>query len=301
VVDVETRRARSERTQGFSLHAVERRQIEAALGTSRHLGDLIRQTVPGIRMRQTNNLAGTDVCLEFRDAATISLLQTRACNHPMVVVDGVPVANPHQLYGTIGLSNIDRIQVIPPAEAGARYGTGSLYGVLLIETRSPGTDRTGESRPFTPAELRRKSAFDWSQDPAGHPLLRTSAGAFLGNAAGLAAGIAVGRRCIGVDARDQIVTGCSTVGDVSAVLGAMLLPAAAAALGAHWGGATAASRGRLLPAMLGAGMMVFPGYAFSMATVGGGSDVANAVGAAMLVVGTPLLVTLADRMFRDLR
>jgi hypothetical protein len=53
--------------------------------------------------------------------------------------------------------------------------------------------------------------------------------------------------------------------------------------------------------MLGAGMMVFPGYAFSMATVGGGTEVANAVGATMLVLGTPFLVTLADRMFRDLR
>jgi hypothetical protein len=301
VVEAETSRVRTERAQGFSLHSVDRRQIERALGTSKHMGDLIRQTVPGIRLRQTNNLAGTDVCLEFRAAATISLLGTRACNHPMVLVDGVPVTNPNLLYGTIGLSNIDRIQVIPPGEAGVRYGTGSLYGVLLIDTRPPGADRTGGDRPLTPMDLQRRSAFDWGRDPQGHPLLRTSAGAFLGNAAGLAAGVAIGRRCISVDRRDQIVMGCSPVGDVTAVLGAMLVPATAAALGAHWGGTTAASRGRLVPALLGAGMMIFPGYAFSMATVGGGSEVANAAGAIMLVLGTPLLVTLADRMFRDLR
>lgn len=301
VVEAETTRTRAERAQGSSLHVVDRAQIEAALGTSRHLGDLIRQTVPGIRLRQSNNLAGTDVCLEFRSAATISLMQTRSCNHPMVLVDGVPVSNPNYLYGTMGLQNIERIQMIPPGEAGARYGTGSLYGVLLVETRNPGTDRTGGDRRASPVDLRRRSAFDWGQDPAGHNLLRTSAGAFLGNAAGLAAGLAIGGRCIAVDDKDQIVTSCGKVGDVSAILAAMLLPAAASALGARWGGATATSRGRLLPAVLGAGMMLFPGYAFSMATVGGGSEVANTVGAAMLVVGTPVLVTLADRMFRKLR
>ncbi|MDP2958169.1 MAG: TonB-dependent receptor plug domain-containing protein, partial [Longimicrobiales bacterium] len=299
VVEAETARTRAERAQGSSLHVVDRRQIERALGTSKHLGDLIRQTIPGIRLHQSNNLAGTDVCLEFR-TVTISLVQAQACNHPMVVVDGVPVTNPNFLYGTIGLDNIERIQMIPPGEAGARYGTGSLYGVLLIETRSPGTDRTGGDRRVSPLD-QRKSAFDWGQDPAGHNMVRTSAWAFLGNAAGLAAGVAIARRCITVDRRDQIVTSCGTVGDAAAILAAMALPAAASALGAHWGGATATSQGRLLPAVLGAGMMLFPGYAFSLATVGSGSDVANGVGAVMLVVGTPFLVTMADRMFRKLR
>ncbi len=301
VVQAQSARSRAERAQGASLHVVTRDEIERALGTSKHLGDLIRQTVPGIKMRQTTNLAGIDVCLEFRDAASVSLLNTRPCSHPKVYVDGVEVANPNYLYGTIGLQNIERIQMVPPGDAGARYGTGSLYGVLLIETRSPGADRTGGDRPVTPMDLQRRSAFDWSRDPQGHPLLRTSVGAFLGNGVGLAAGVAIGRRCVGVNDRDEIVTSCGPAGNAAAVVAAMALPAAAAALGARWGGTTAASRGRLLPALLGAGMMVFPGYAFSMATVGGGTEMANAVGGVMLVLGTPLLVTLADRMFRDLR
>jgi hypothetical protein len=191
--------------------------------------------------------------------------------------------------------------MVPAGDAGARYGTGSLYGVLLIETRPPGPDRTGRERPVSPLDLQRRAAFDWSRDPQGHPVIRTSVGAFLGNALGLAAGITVGRQCFAVNDRDEIVTGCGLAGNAAAIVTAMALPAGAAALGARWGGATSNSRGRLLPALLGAGMMVFPGYAFSMATVGGGTEMANGVGALMLVVGTPLLVTLADRMFRDLR
>ena len=161
--------------------------------------------------------------------------------------------------------------------------------------------QTGEDRRVSPMDLQRRSEFDWSRDPVGHPLLRTSVWAFVGNAAGLAAGVAIGHRCIGVDDRDQIATSCGLAGDAAAILAAMVLPATAAALGARWGGGTSISRGRFIPALLGAGMMIFPGYAFSMASVGSGSEGANAAGAVMLVLGTPLLVTLADRMFRDLR
>jgi hypothetical protein len=302
VVETQTTRQRAQRAQGSSLNLVERPEIERALGTSKHLGDLIRQTIPGIRLRQTNNLAGTDVCLEFRAAATISLVNRRPCNHPMVLLDGVVVSDPNYLYGTIGLANVERIQVIPPGEAGARYGTGSLYGVILIDTRPPGSTGLMDDRPMRPPVLRpSRVSFDWTQDPDGHPVARAGTGAFLGNALGLAAGIALGQRCIAVDDKDQIVTSCGGVGNAAAVMGAIALPALGAALGSRWGGGTENSVGRFLPAMVGAGMMIFPGYAFSMSTVGGGSHAANAVGNALLVVGAPLVVTLADRLFRNLR
>lgn len=106
VVEVESRQARRERAQGFSLQVVDREQIVAALGSSRHLGDLIRQTVPGIRLRQANNLVGTEVCLEFRGASTLSLLETRACSHPLVFMDGVAVTDPTTLYGMVGLQTL---------------------------------------------------------------------------------------------------------------------------------------------------------------------------------------------------
>ena len=86
-----------------------------------------------------------------------------------------------------------------------------------------------------------------------------------------------------------------------AVLAAMALPALGSALGARLGGSTDQSVGRLVPGLLGAAMMIFPGYAFSLSTVGGGTEVANGVGHAFLVVGAPVVAALADRLFRRLR
>jgi hypothetical protein len=73
------------------------------------------------------------------------------------------------------------------------------------------------------------------------------------------------------------------------------------ALGAHFGGSTSVSVGRWIPALLGASMAIFPGYAFSLTTVGGGVAATNGAGAAFLLVGTPLFTTLADRLYRTLR
>ena len=302
VVETRPGRSPSERAQGSTSHIVNRDQIERAMGSSRHLGDVIRQTVPGLALRQPNNLEGSDVCLEFRAAGTVSLQRRTGCNHPLVLLDGVPVGNPNFLYGIVGLQNLERIEVIPPGAAGARYGTGSLFGVILIETRPPGTDgRGGRRLPSAPADLRGGAVFDWSTDPDGHHVVPTFLGAFAGNAAGLAAGVALGRECVGISERREIVTRCSHAGNVAATLVALAFPALGSALGARIGGANEASQGRFVPAILGAGLMIFPGYAFSMATVGGGSKAANVAGAIMLLAGTPAFVTLADRMFRELR
>jgi hypothetical protein len=298
LVETESSRIQAERARGSSRNVVERPQIERALGVSRHLGDLIRQTVPGIRMRQANNLVGTDVCLEFRSATDISLLERQACNHPLLLLDGVPVSNPNFAYGTIGLNTIQRIRVMPPGEAGARYGTGSLYGVLLIETRDPRPD-VGELR--SGAFSGGRATFDWSLEPSGHNGWRTAGAAFLGNAVGLAAGLAVGSNCIGIDERDQIVTKCGGFANVGAGVAAFAIPAVTSAIGARLGGGTDGSVGRLGPALIGATMALLPGYVYSLSTVGRGSDTANAAGAVLLLVGTPLAVTVADKLFRNSR
>lgn len=300
VVEGETAVAREERTTGASFWEVTRPEIQRALGTSRHIGDLIRQTVPGIRMRQSNSLTGQDVCLEFRAAASISIVNQRPCAHPMVMLDGVRVTDPNFLYGSVGLSNLDRIQVIPPGSAGARYGTGSLYGVILIETARPGYP--GSATPsLAPVDgSPRRLTFDWDQDPAGHDFGKTMAGAIVGNAIGLAAGVAIARQCIQIQ-REEIVSSCGGGGDFAAGAAAVLLPALGTALGARIGGGTDLSKGRLIPGLVGAGMMLFPGYSFAMSTAGGRSGVVNGIGYAFLIVGVPLAATLADRLFRSLR
>ena len=123
-----------------------------------------------------------------------------------------------------------------------------------------------------------------------------------GNLLGLAAGLAVGRECIYIEERTkEIEQSCSHMGVAGAGLSAFALPALGSALGARWGGRTNTSQGNLIPALMGAGMMIFPGYIFSLMTVGDGVQTMNQVGRGMLLVGTPALVTLADRMFRKLR
>lgn len=303
VVKGESALAQERRRTGASFREINREEIQRALGSSRHLGDLIAQNIPGMRLRQSNQLSGVDICLEFRSAASISLVNGRACSHPTVVVDGVRVSSPNYLYGSIGLQNLRRVQVIPPSEAGARYGTGSLYGVVLIETERPGLLR-GTDNPdpadFAGAPRRGLATFDWQQDPAGHSTAWSLVGAVLGNSIGLAAGLAIAQRCIEV-VREEIESSCGPSTTVAAGSAAFLMPAFGSALGARLGGGTQTSVGSPLPAVMGAAIMLFPGYAFSMSTVGGDQAIVNGIGNAFLVVGVPLAVTLADRLFRELR
>jgi len=289
---------RMRRGRGSSQWVVDRSQIEGSIGTSRHLGDLIRQTIPGIRLRQSNSTTGTDVCIEFRAAATLSIVNNTACNSPLVMLDNVPVPNPNLLVGMLNLETIQEIEMLPPGEAGARYGTGSLYGVLLITTRRPGGDRD----PNQVLADRALRTFDWGQEPQGHQTRRVLLSAFAGNALGLAVGLGVARRCIAIDQKDEIITTCGAGGTAASGLAAIALPALSGAVAARWAGGTDGSVGRWVPAMSSAVLMLVPGYAFALSTQGGAeADVANAVGTTLLVVGVPALVSVADRLFRRIR
>lgn len=175
-----------------------------------------------------------------------------------------------------------------------RAGTGtSSEGSALVPAPGGGT----RAAPRT-----RRTSFDWNQDPQGHPFLRTFAGAAAGNALGLVAGLAVGRQCVFVEERtDEIDFSCGHAGVVGAGVAAVALPALGSAIGAGFGGQTSASRGRLVPALVGGAMGVIPGYIFSLSTVGDGVETMNAVGVGFLVIGAPLVTTFADRLFRTLR
>jgi hypothetical protein len=82
---------------------------------------------------------------------------------------------------------------------------------------------------------------------------------------------------------------------------ALALPALGSALGAHLGGRTQASEGRWIPALVGAGLALLPGYGFSLSTVGSGVQATNTAGMVFLVAGTPLFTAVADRLYRRLR
>ncbi|HSG48400.1 MAG TPA: hypothetical protein VLA43_11345, partial [Longimicrobiales bacterium] len=112
----------------------------------------------------------------------------------------------------------------------------------------------------------------------------------------------VGRQCIYVEEGTQeLDSSCSQAGTAGVSLAAVVIPALTSAIGARYGGTTALSRGRFLPAVMGAGLAIIPGYIYSLVTVGDGVGASNAVGTTFLLVGTPLVTTLADRLFRTLR
>ena len=296
IVQGETAIDRERRATGASFHEVTREEFDRAVHTSRHMGDVLRQTIPGLKLRQTSNMARNDVCLEFRAAASISIVNNRPCNHPKVLLDGVPVADPQYLYGAVPLTDLERIQVIPPGEASTRYGSGSLYGVILIETRRPGL------QPYDDV-LRSpsgSSTFDWDLDPEGHSGWKVFLGSALGNAVGLGAGYLVAQQCFNKEG-PEINGTCGTFTNSLAGVTAVVLPAAGAALGARIAGATDLSRGSLVPSMIGAGLMIFPGYALSLSEAASTSDAVAGIGAAFLALGVPLAVTLADKLYRHLR
>lgn len=296
IVEGETAIARERRATGASFHEVTREEFDRAVHTSRHMGDVLRQTIPGLKLRQTSNMARNDICLEFRAAASISIVNNRPCNHPKVLLDGIPVSDPQFLYGAVPLSDLERIQVIPPGEASTRYGSGSLYGVLLIETRRPGLQPYDDVTRAPSGS----STFDWDLDPEGHSGWKVFLGSAVGNAVGLGAGILVARQCFNKEG-PEINGTCGTFTNSLAGVTAVVLPAAGAALGARIAGATDVSRGSLVPSMVGAGLMIFPGYALSLSEAANSSDAVAGIGAAFLAVGVPLAVTLADKLYRKLR
>ena len=296
VVEAESATQRERRTTGASFWEVTREEVEAAMGTSRNMGDLVRRTIPGLRLRQQNNFTRGEICLEFRAAATISIVNNRPCNHPKVLIDGVPVADPGSLYASVPLGDIERIQMIPPGEASTRYGSGSLYGVLLIETRRPGFSASDYDR----FDIEPASTFDWSQDPQGHSSVRTFLAAALGNAVGLGLGIAVARECFAFDG-PEITGTCGTTGNTLGGGAAVVFPAVGAALAARIAGSTDLSRGSLVPSLMGAGLMIFPGYALALSEAADQSTAVTVIGTAFLTAGVPLAVTLADKLYRKLR
>jgi len=278
---------------------VERQRLLQLSGGARNVGELVARAVPALRVVEGERQADGALCLEFGSNRQVSLENAVVgCRHPQVYLDGVILGSPSMAYSLTNTEGLEWIQAIPPGEAAAEFG-GATYGVILIAT-------TGSRGTLFPRSTRRlatsRSTFDWSQDPQGHPFLKTFLFAAAGTAAGLAAGVEVGRECIFVEDRTQeLDSRCSQAGTAGVSLAAVVLPAFGSALGARFGGATERSRGQLLPALMGAGLAIVPGYIYSLVTVGNGVDASNAAGKAFLLVGTPLLTTLADRMYRSLR
>jgi hypothetical protein len=289
-ISAQTREVRS---AGFRRNVVTREQLAGYRGSGFSFSDVLRQVVPGIRVRTMEGIVGAAECIELRAAA----ISRNRCLAPAVFVDGVPITNLSMLYATFPLEMIESIEVVPASEAGARYGSGALYGAVLIVSRRPGTAAAARlpqlSSPF----------HDWSVESGRHATLRSFGAAAAGSGLGLVGGLAIAEACITTRApsHDRIISSCPAVETMGAIAAAVMLPSLGSALGARLGGVTAESRGRLGPAAAAGAMAVVPGYAMILTGKRLDSDALGAIGKATLVLLTPFMSAIADHQFRRLR
>jgi len=282
---IEVEATRRPRAEGSNV--VTRQQIESLAGRARHIGDIVRMQIPGAVVSEST---GGYLCLEFRGGSSS---RTTGCNYPLVVVDGLSIAEAGRFLRDLPITDIERIEFIPASQGAARYGLGATYGVLVIETR-----RTGLRVEQPVRERARYPAYAWSSEPGGHPLLR----AFFGAGLGTVAGTALGLTFIGCFPGQPAAGGtCIREAGPGAGLAALGLPLAGSALGSRLWGATDWSRGKLLPSLV---MSLFPaalGYGMYVEGVKADFNGERTLGAVLVVVGTPLVATLADHLFRARR
>ena len=284
-IDVEV--ARRPRTQSTRSNVVTRRQIASVEDRARHIGDVVRTFIPGATVTETQ---GGFFCLEFRGAAGS---RTTGCNFPLVVLDGLPVGDAYHFLRDLRVQDLERIEFVPASQGAARYGMGATYGALVIDTR-----RSGIVAEEPDAAPTRFPAWDWSRESEGHPTWRSIAGAGLGSVVGTGVALlAVGCFPGSSGETAPCVHGVGAAAGVSA----LALPLVGSVLGARRMGRTGASRGRLLPSLAMAAVPAALGYA--LYRQGAGSDFAGErrIGSVLVVLGTPLISTLADRLFRARR
>lgn len=291
VVEARSELDQRRRSSGFAMAEILRAEIDDAARRGLNLGELLRQGMPGVRVRGGPH--GPTSCVEFRGSAGAG-----PCREMAVYIDGVQISTPSTLYPSMPLDDIERLEAVSPGQAGARYGIMGGRGVLLIETR-----RGPRPERLRGREERFVSGFDWSGETGGYPWARVLGSSFVGNALGVGIGLLAANQCLHVD--DNGLLGvrsrCNAVTTMAAGFVTLGLPSVAGSYAARWGGATNRSQGRILPAAVMGSMSAAAGYLLLVEGESGDAGGARNAGALMLGIGTPLLVAFSDRVFRVLR
>ncbi len=298
-VQVYTARDIRLRASGVRVSEVSREQLDVADMTGMNLGQVLEQYVPGVTVRESTAMVGVPMCVEFRGARFGQF--DGSCRSPVVYLDGVPVNNPTYLFGNLDMGDIERMEMVPPAEAGVRFGTGALWGALVVETRVPGIREPGkEAFKLGPLTV---DAYDWGQEERSHNTWKAFAYAVMGNSAGLAVGVPIAQRCIEVVSPtfDRVSTKCSAWPTMGSAVAGVIFPALGSALGVRYGGQTSFSRGDLWPTAFAAVMALIPGYALEVSSRRSDWETTSMIAKVVLTVGVPAAATFADRLFRKLR
>ena len=153
-----------------------------------------------------------------------------------------------------------------------------------------------------PAHLR-GGVYDWSLELNEHSWEKVLLSSFVGNALGVAAGLAIARECVEFDelSVDLFASSCDQLPTAGAWAALITLPLAGAAVGARYAGSTSLSRGRLLPAFTSGMIALLPGYGLVAASQREAGSPSFRAGQVFVLVGIPVAVTIADRLFRKLR
>lgn len=285
VVETLTDLDRRRRYQGTALNEIGRDEIQEASQRGLGLSDLLRQGMPSITVRGN--------CVEYRGARR----GAGACREVHVVMDGVPVSSPSLLVATMPINDIERLEMLSPAEAGAIYGAFSGFGVLVIETRKgPTRERLRERGSLLPAT-------DWSLETESYDWSEVMLSSFAGSALGVATGMLVGDRCLRVDTSDfaGLRTKCDPITTMAAGFFMLGAPGVTGGMSARWAGSTDRTRGRLVPSALLSTLTTATGYLIWVEGRTGRSQGAEIAGMSILFVGTPLITAFSDRFFRSLR
>lgn len=263
---------------GFSMSEVVREEIDQAVRIGQTLPELLRDRLPGALVRGP--------CILTRGA------RGGDCE-VAIILDDIAVSDPASVLALMPISDIERLELISPGEASARYGNLGANGVLLIETLR------GTRARRNPRDARRLSGLDWSLEPEPYRWRRVLAGTFLANAAGLGVSLALSEKCFRLtrEASLALRTECNGFETMSAGFLSIALPSVAGALAARWAGGTTRSRGRVMPAAVTGGLGLLAGY---MLVIQGDSKT-HAAGVVTLSVAVPVLAALSDRAFRSLR
>ena len=302
VVDTDEVRGRAERASPSSRNILTREEIARAAVSGITLGDYLRRSVAGISVRTPGGGdVGAYLCVEFRGARR----GDGRCRPPEVRLDGIVVPDPLNFFGQLSLDGLERIQLIPPADAGGQFGANAGWGVILLETRRAGLF-TDDGIPVARRSALSAGAgqFDWSLEAQPHPWAKVYGAAFLGNAVGLVTAGALLSQCMDLETRTFFrgEDSCGGPPLLGASIIAAVLPPITASLAARWAGSTDRSTGRFRQSLLYSLPVFVPGFA--LASVGAGDSGLTGlemVGLAVVVVGGPVLNTLADRIFRDTR
>ena len=287
VVEAVTERERRRISTGHSVNEVGPAQLSEAARRGLGLSDVIAQHLPGLRVRSGR----TGSCVEYRSTSAQG-----GCNDVSIYVDGVRSAVPSLLYFSMPLDDIARVELLSPLQASTRFGMAAGGGALLVETK------TGPQRQREAASEDLISGFDWSLEEERYGWERVFASSFVGNAVGLAVGLGLANRCLEIDTGlGGLRPRCPSVFTTSTGILALALPSAAGGFSAGWAGKTSRSRGRFLPAALGSAMAATAGYLLLIEGKSNESRPAQTAGIVLLTVGTPLMTTVADRIFRVLR